>query len=78
MPDSMSKAQIVRTLRGGKTQNEFAELVGVSNGTYISRIEHGHKSPTLETLGRWAGIFGKKLQVHISLVEQDSDGLGEV
>ena len=47
------------------SQQELAERSGI-NRSDISRIEHGNANPSLKTMKRLAGAFGKK--VHISFV----------
>lgn len=49
------------------TQNQLAELVGVSDA-YIGQIERGERSPTLETLVK----IGNRLGVTIDYLLHDS------
>lgn len=39
-----------------KTQKQLAQALGISK-SYLSEIESGKKTPTLELLNRYAGIF---------------------
>lgn len=48
----------IRALRGHMLQEDFAELLGISQGQ-LSKIEHGKLGPTVEVLIRLVKRFGK-------------------
>ena len=56
-PDNLehSFGQVIRVHREARrlSQEAFAELCGLHR-TYISQLEHGHKSPTLRVIARLA------------------------
>jgi antitoxin HicB len=56
----------LRELRGDKSQTEIARKLGLSYQAY-QRLENPQKAnPTLKTLEKIAGAFGKELSVTIS------------
>lgn len=56
----------LRALRGGQSQTVIAKKIGLSYQAY-QRLENPKKAnPTLKTLERIAGAFGKKLSVNIT------------
>jgi transcriptional regulator with XRE-family HTH domain len=59
MEDTMSIGQRIRTLREQKdlSQGDISRQTGMLR-SYISRVEHGHTSPSLETLQRFAWALG--------------------
>lgn len=58
-------------IRRGLTQRELARLSGIP-GSHISRIENGHRLPSLETLERLTGA----LQVRLSDLLYEADAYG--
>jgi transcriptional regulator with XRE-family HTH domain len=54
----MAIGQRIRQLRGekGLSQGDIERTTGMLRG-YISRVEHGHTVPSLETLERFAGAL---------------------
>jgi len=55
----------LRVLRGGQSQTEIADKLGLSYQAY-QRLESPKRSnPTLKTLEKIAGVFGKELTVTI-------------
>jgi antitoxin HicB len=55
----------LRALRGSQSQTEIAKKLGLSYQTY-QRLENPKRAnPTLKTLERIAGVFGKELTVNI-------------
>src|SRR5215469_1909377 len=59
MEDTMSIGQRIRTLREqkGLSQGDISRQTGMLR-SYISRVEHGHTAPSLETLQRFAWALG--------------------
>jgi len=56
----------IRALRGGQSQTVIAKKLGLSYQAY-QRLENPKRAnPTLKTLERIAGAFGKELSVNIS------------
>ena len=53
--------ETLRRLRGiyGYSAKEMSGLLGIS-GSYLSEIERGKKSPTLDLLNRYSEVFGIK------------------
>ncbi|MHB8285982.1 MAG: helix-turn-helix domain-containing protein, partial [Caulobacteraceae bacterium] len=47
--------RLIRVFHGLK-QNQIAERVGLST-SYVSEIERGQRTPTLETVERYARVF---------------------
>ena len=45
-----------------RTSREMAEDLGISR-SYLSEIEHGHKQPSLELIGRFADVIDTKPSV---------------
>jgi transcriptional regulator with XRE-family HTH domain len=68
MTDSTSiAAQCARNLlelrtESGQTQRQLAERLGMTV-SMISRLERGDHLPTLRTLCRIAGVFGRQLEI---------------
>jgi antitoxin HicB len=55
----------LRELRGGQSQTEIAQKLGLSYQAY-QRLENPRKSnPTIKTLERIAHVFGRELNVQI-------------
>ena len=55
----------LRELRGGQSQTEIAQKLGLSYQAY-QRLENPRKSnPTIKTLERIAHIFGRELNIQI-------------
>ena len=44
------------------TQQDLADRTGI-NRSDISKIEHGNANPSLESLKRLAGAFGKRVRI---------------
>ena len=44
------------------TQQDLADRTGI-NRSDISKIEHGNANPSLKTLKRLAGAFGKRVRI---------------
>jgi transcriptional regulator with XRE-family HTH domain len=65
---------VIASLRGkvSLSQEALAEKAGVHR-TYISQLERGIKSPTIDTLTRIAAALGLKVSSLIELTEGDSD-----
>jgi transcriptional regulator with XRE-family HTH domain len=57
----------------GLTQEGLAERAGVHR-TYVSMLERGQKSPTLDVLFRIAGALEVRASVLISRVEEGGHG----
>ena len=53
--------ETLRRLRGiyGYSAKEMSDLLGISS-SYLSEIERGKKSPTLDLLNRYSAVFGIK------------------
>lgn len=60
---------IVRKLRGNRTQQEFADLVGVSQAA-IARYEQG-RTPRCEVIEKIAAATGKRIKWTIEDIEQE-------
>ena len=61
---------IIRKLRGNKTQQEFAKLVGVTQAA-IARYENG-RTPKEEVLDKIAAATGKRIRWIIEDIEEES------
>jgi ribosome-binding protein aMBF1 (putative translation factor) len=48
----------------GLTLRELSERSGMDKG-FLSRLENGHRSPTYDTLRRYAEALGKEIDVRI-------------
>ncbi len=59
-PDLLAIGQRIRELRGGKRQDDFAPLLGITQGQ-LSKIELGKAAPSVEVLLRLRKRFGKKV-----------------
>ena len=47
----------------GLSQQELAQLLGMGSRTHISRIEHGKRTPTMETALACSTLFGVPLGI---------------
>lgn len=47
----------------GLSQQELADLLGMESRTHISRIEHGKRTPTMETALACSTLFGVPLGI---------------
>jgi transcriptional regulator with XRE-family HTH domain len=56
-------------LRAGMTQEELAYAAGVDR-TYISGLEHNHKSPTIDTLADLCWAIGVTVTEVVSKAEK--------
>ena len=67
---NMAFAQVLRRLRQEKkfSQEKFAFEAGLHR-TYVSQLERGLKSPSLETMGQIAKVLGIKLSALMKMVE---------
>ena len=70
----MSSAELVNSTRRryGLSQRQLAVRAGTSQA-FISRIEQGHVSPTVETLQRLLLVMGEDLVVASQRRESDRD-----
>lgn len=55
----------IRLLRGTRTQREIAEIAGVTN-RWISELERGTRTPTLNTLAAIARALGATVELEAS------------
>lgn len=64
-------AHVLRDLRNKKhlSQEEFAFKAGLHR-TYVSQLERGLKTPSLNTLQRIAKVVGINLSLMFGLIEQ--------
>jgi transcriptional regulator with XRE-family HTH domain len=53
---------VVRRQSLGITQRDLDKLIGVSD-CMVAKWEAGHRSPTADSLERWAGALGLSLQL---------------
>lgn len=64
-------ARVLRDLRNKKclSQEKFAFEAGLHR-TYVSQLERGLKTPSLDTLQRIAKVLGFRLSAMFRLIEQ--------
>jgi putative transcriptional regulator len=62
-----------RLMKGGMTQQDLADLAGVSRQTILS-IEKGRYNPTIGLALRLATIFGVPVEEIFMLAEGENDG----
>lgn len=53
----MSVSVQIRKLRGTKSQKEFAEKIGVTQG-YVSEMESGKKEPSKKLIRKLSELYG--------------------
>ena len=73
---NVALGRVIARLReaDGISQEELAERAGVHR-TYISQLERGIKSPTLNILVRISGSLGVRSSELVRLMEEEADGL---
>lgn len=54
----------------GLSQEELAERMGMASHAHLSRLESGHKQPTVEMLFRAADAFGIKAWEILKAMEE--------
>ena len=72
MPLNESFANVLRKLRTqkGLSQEELAFKANLHR-TYISQLERGLKSPTLNTLSNLANVLGVSLAQFVKSIQED-------
>lgn len=70
----MGAQELIRAVRvrHGLTQERLALRVGTTQ-TAISRLEHGQRSPTIETLRRLLRVMGEDLELRSQPLRGDHD-----
>lgn len=73
---NLALGRVIARLReaAGISQEELAERAGVHR-TYISQLERGIKSPTLNILVEVSGALGVRASELVRLTEEEADGL---
>ena len=59
-PDLLAIGRRIRKLRGAERQNDFAPMLGITQGQ-LSKIERGKVAPSVEMLLKLRDRFGKKV-----------------
>lgn len=64
---------VLRRLRleRGLSQEELAERAGMASHAHISRLESGHKQPTVEMLFRLAGALGMEAWEVVKVMQNE-------
>lgn len=57
-----------------RTSKDMADDLGISR-SYLSEIEHGHKQPSLELIGRFAKVLGTKPSVILFFADKIGEDL---
>ena len=68
----LGKALRILRVFEGLTQVQAAEKLGVSQ-SYLSEIERGDKTPTLDVLGKYSAVFGVPASAIMLFSESLSD-----
>ena len=71
-PNLTAIGKRIRQLRGEVRQNDFAPILGITQGQ-LSKIERGKVAPSVEVLLRLRDLFGKKVDWILTGKDKNSE-----